>query len=104
MTGDQTRMENLKDLSPLSSSENLILIPFDPKSWGQNLKGGFWDRPFGNDDGWWSVKGKNKSWECGDSLNGLDGNRYESLHNIYFRGESPSKENLVKRYLEKIKN
>jgi hypothetical protein len=95
----------LKDITQLNSVENLTLVDFQPNVSGNNSKGGLWDRPFGKDNSWWSVAGgSGTTWECGDALTSFDGNRYETQHNVFYRGEVPSKESVVERYLTRLKN
>lgn len=70
----------------------------------KNKKGGFWDAPFQSDDGGWTIKGDVKNggrWECGDSLDSLSGTKYETLHQVWFRGMPPNKEFLEARLLKK---
>lgn len=47
---------------------DLYMMTFEPKTWGNNNKGGFWDKPFGNEGEYWSVKGAKGIWDCGDDL------------------------------------
>lgn len=66
--------------------------------------GGFWDSPFQSLDGGWTVKGAVKTggrWECGDSLDNISGTKYETLHEVWFRGMAPNKEFLEARLLKK---
>lgn len=44
--------------------------------------GGFWNRPFADPKGAWNIRGGGKAgiWACGDTLNELDGAKFETLH------------------------
>lgn len=58
---------------------------------GNTSDGGFWEAPFCNPRGCWNIRGKGllKKWECGDTLTELDGSKYETLHQVFFRGAPP---------------
>ena len=78
-------------------------------SFGKNPKGGFTDSPFGSDQLYWTVHGKDEEdlWECA-SNNRLDGDRreaetmIETHHSIFFRGLPASSSAAKKRYLESL--
>jgi hypothetical protein len=75
----------MKDLSPLPPDSSLT--DFSASTFSSNPAGSFWDRPFGSEAGWWSVKGLDGRWECADVLTPIDGTRYMTNHNVFFRGE-----------------
>ena len=79
MTGDQSKIENLTNFVQLPSNDDTLnLVESNPGTSNLNYKGGFYDKPFGNENSWWSVGGVGKTWECGDSLSSFDGGRYET--------------------------
>lgn len=50
---------------------------------GNSDTGSFWNRPFSGSRGSWCVKGGSKNggiWECGDNLDALEGNKFETNH------------------------
>lgn len=101
---------------PLPAPANLFnmmtpdpLVPGANITTGKNKKGGLTDSPFGTDQLYWTVKGKDDEdlWECG-SNNRTNGDRklsesmVETHHSIWFRGLPASATMAKKRYLENL--
>jgi hypothetical protein len=115
--GDQTVLDpsslnsKYKPLPPPANMFNMMTP--DPLAPGANItlgrakKGGLTDSPFGTDQLYWTVKGRDDEdlWECG-SNNRIDGDRkqseamVETHHSIWFRGLPASNDLAKKRYLE----
>jgi hypothetical protein len=117
--GDQSVLDTSSISSkykPLPAPSNIpnIMTP-DPLapgasiSIGRDKKGGFTDSPFGTDQLYWTVKGKEDEdlWECA-SNNRINGDRkqsesmVETHHSIWFRGLPASPSLAKKRYLESL--
>ena len=85
------------------------LIPGTVITTSRSKIGGFNDSPFGADQLYWTVKGKDDEdlWECA-SNNRINGDRkqsesmVETNHSIWFRGLPASSSLAKKRYLESI--
>lgn len=73
---------------------------------GTNLKGGFWDKPFGSDSKkkYWIVKGsdKNARFQCGTfQKSDLESATAYTHHTVWFRGDPPSEDFARARYYNK---
>jgi len=117
MNGDQSVLDEssissrYKQLPPPNNIPNAFtpdtLSPGRTIIVGRNPIGGFTDSPFGADQQYWTVHGKDEEdlWECA-SNNRRDGDRrepdtmVETHHSIFFRGLPASTSVAKKRYLE----
>jgi hypothetical protein len=129
MTGDQTFLR----ADSLLSSYTELKPPYEMngvyhkrmfdtmineiKHFGIDSRGGFTNTPFGSEkyQAFWTIKGnslKNPIFECGTQHKYIGGyappdsspNMVETLHSIWFRGDSPSEEVVQKRLLNNLKN
>lgn len=79
------------------------LVPLQTKvdTVNSDKEGGFWNNPMGqNGQAYWTIKGaqvEGGKWQCGDSLNDIDGGSKDTLHQVWFRGAPPSKDFVTLR-------
>jgi hypothetical protein len=70
------------------ATANREKLPKSTTTAGTKDSGGFWDEPFSDKEGSWVIKGsgKNPRFACGDKVDETNGNKYDTVHQVWFRG------------------